>query len=135
MSKLDKKSQEVVDNLIETAVKDKKITFKKIMDTISDIDLSTEQIDTIYQKMEKKKVTIIDESSDDTAKSKAKKETKPKKKKKKAASSKSTDLGKSINVDDPVRMYLKEIGKVSLLSAQEEIELAKRIEDGDEIAK
>lgn len=44
-------------------------------------------------------------------------------------------IPKSIAVDDPVRMYLKEIGKVPLLSADEEIELAKRMEKGDEEAK
>ena len=44
-------------------------------------------------------------------------------------------ISKNIAVDDPVRMYLKEIGKVPLLTAQEEIDLAKRMEQGDEYAK
>ncbi|MCR4815507.1 MAG: RNA polymerase sigma factor RpoD [Lachnospiraceae bacterium] len=46
-----------------------------------------------------------------------------------------TDVPEGVNIEDPVRMYLKEIGKVKLLSAEQEIELAKRMEEGDEEAK
>ena len=45
------------------------------------------------------------------------------------------DLAAEYNLDDPVRMYLKEIGQVCLLSAEEEVELAKRVSEGDQYAK
>ena len=45
------------------------------------------------------------------------------------------DLAAEYNLDDPVRMYLKEIGQVKLLSAEEEVELAKRVAEGDQNAK
>ena len=45
------------------------------------------------------------------------------------------EIPKNLSINDPVRMYLKEIGKISLLSLDEELELSKRIDEGDEEAK
>ncbi len=49
--------------------------------------------------------------------------------------SESTQLGSNVKINDPVKMYLKEIGRVELLNHDQEIELAKRILEGDEQAK
>ncbi len=96
------------------------LEYKEIMDFLADIELDSEQIDKIYEYLESQGIDVMGvvELEED--------------------SEKDLDLSindGSINIDDHVRMYLKEIGKVSLLSADEETELAKRMEEGDEYAK
>ena len=96
------------------------LEYKEIMDYLADIELEPEQIDKIYEYLEAQGIDVLGavELEDD--------------------SDKDLDLSiseGSINIDDHVRMYLKEIGKVQLLSADEETELAKRMEQGDEYAK
>ena len=95
---------------------------KDIEEQLSDIELDQEQIDKVYDYLESQGIDVVsnieleEENPED----------------------KELDLSiaeNSINIDDHVRMYLKEIGKVALLSGDEEIELAKRIENGDEEAK
>ncbi len=99
------------------------LEYKEIMNKLSDFDLNPEQIDKIYEYLESNKIDVygvegLEENED-------------------GDNDKELDLTitESINIDDHVRMYLKEIGKVPLLSAQEEVELAKRMEEGDEEAK
>jgi RNA polymerase primary sigma factor len=92
------------------------------MDMLEKLQLTPDEIETVYEKIEKNNISMVDEE-----------EIMPKKV---APKSKAViEVPDGVGIDDPVRMYLKEIGKVGLLNAGEEIELAKRMEAGDELAK
>ena len=95
------------------------LEYKEIMDYLNDLELDPDQIDKIYEYLEGQGIDILGTIDADEE---IEKEI-------------DLTLPEGINIDDPVRMYLKEIGKVSLLSAEEEIELAQRMEEGDEVAK
>ena len=88
------------------------LEYKEIMDFLSDIDLDTEQMDKVYEFLEGQGIDIMGNID---AEEEVEKDI-------------DLSLPEGINIDDPVRMYLKEIGKVPLLSAEEETELAKRME-------
>ncbi len=113
-----------IEELLEHGKSKGVLTYKEVMDTLDELDLDTEQIERIYDKFEALNIDVVEDIdiADDITEDLAEIE-----------SVVTPDEG--VAIDDPVRMYLKEIGKVPLLNATEEIEIAQRMADGDQNAK
>ncbi|GAP02670.1 RNA polymerase sigma factor RpoD [Fructobacillus pseudoficulneus] len=109
----------------------KQIKYSELSEKIAEpFRLDTENIERLMEKVEDAGISIVDESGDPAPEVLKAKQNKPSKDELENAEDTS-----GIKINDPVRMYLKEIGRVSLLQGDEEIELSKRIEAGDEEAK
>ncbi len=112
-----------VKKLIEIGKLNHEVTYDEINDIIPDKLLNSEKIDEIFILLNQMGIDVVEEAT--------KKVSGVVKAKKGATSKKAAAAGDSNAIDDPIRLYLREIGRVSLLSGDQEVNLAKRIEDGE----
>lgn len=121
---------EGVQDLIEKGKKRGILTYTEIMNSLQGVELNPDQIDDIYEKLANVGIEVVPEVPDLEPMDN---EIEVEQEDEEIEVDLSVPDG--IGIDDPVRMYLKEIGRVPLLNAAEEVNLAKRMETGDEEAK
>ena len=115
--------ESITKQLLKDGKKDGNLSYDEIGDAFEKFQIDSDDIDELYKTFEKEGINLVDKKDlkDDDDEVDVTKED--------------LSVPKGVTVDDPVRMYLKEIGKISLLTAEEEVEIAKRMEAGDESAK
>ncbi|MCL4521835.1 MAG: RNA polymerase sigma factor RpoD [Firmicutes bacterium] len=121
-----------VKDLVRRGQERGKLTYGEIVDTLQSIELPPDQIDNIYELFNEMGIELVGDQvhaegveiadADDEEAQEEPEEA-------------DVSVPNGIAIDDPVRMYLKEIGRVRLLNAEQEVDLAKRIERGDEEAR
>ena len=129
--------------LIEKGKKQGSLTLAEIMEAFSETELDKDQVENLYETLGNLGIEVIENKTDkvdidfpqDDLNLEGLDESIVKDDKPMEIEEIDLSLPKGISIDDPVRMYLKEIGKIPLLKPHEEVELARRMHEGDELAK
>ena len=119
--------------LIEKGKKEGFITFEELATSLKGLDIDSDALDELYNSFLENGITVV--SSEESSSSSSEAGPGPGKiKEEEVEILTDEDLTKDININDPVRMYLKEIGKISLLSPEEDMDLSIRVANGDQEA-
>lgn len=117
---MQEKKKDIKRELIEKGKKKGVLTFKEISDAFEDIEVTPEEIERLYDIFEKESIELVEDLDKELEEIEVSKEE-----------LEDLSVPEGINIDDHVKMYLKEIGKVNLLTPEEELSLAKRMSDGE----
>ena len=117
---MQEKKKDIKRELIEKGKKKGVLTFKEISDAFEDIEVTPEEIERLYDVFEKESIELVEDLDKELEEIEVSKEE-----------LEDLSVPEGINIDDHVKMYLKEIGKVNLLTPEEELSLAKRMADGE----
>ena len=117
---MQEKKKDIKRELIEKGKKKGVLTFKEISDAFEDIEVTPEEIERLYDIFEKESIELVEDLDKELEEIEVSKEELD-----------DLSVPEGINIDDHVKMYLKEIGKVNLLTPEEELSLAKRMADGE----
>ena len=125
-----KSLEDRIKELIELGRKQKHVTFEQIVESLKGLEMDNDSLDEVYNSLMESEIQVVAEdeeaASDEDGVPKDLEEP---------ILLDDSEITKDININDPVRMYLKEIGRISLLSPEEELELSEKVAAGDEEAK